>query len=594
MEHVDNGQLATQQRLTTREEHFMFSMAMRNMQAFRRADRFLPDRSGVRPDLQLIAAAFDAVREFFRNHGEEFPPIDYVKAYVEKHVIDVHGDDISDEELEEFDEFLELTYLKDERQLESPAVQSLFKKLLKSFKSDMLYDEIREEVLGSGQNTPRLVEYLEQRYQAARQIEAVYADATTELFAEGWDANPSILELRSTGLAFLDEMLNGGEAAGEVYGLVAPFGSCKTTLAIQMACERATMSYETWQQQMRERRRRLRRAQRQGRTLKLPRPKLGVVYMFIFEDSVEQMRVRALSYKAQIPQDRLRDLRELSDDPENRIDYERVEFESEFAEGLEVPTELERIRATTRQLNDTFAVICMTGQGEEGRDLGGGGPREIRDIIEEDLKRRRDKLKCPVFVETIIVDFVAAAVERQAMLEGWREEQIRRATTAYPLHCVNELGVPFKTSVWCLHQLNGTANGLAPGLIPKGTDTKDSKTFKQHLHGLITVGSKDNQNLCVFNMDKARRGDTNITPHIIRIEGAMSRIRAVSHEWALDRASGQIVDRSELESVRADHPGGVDRGHAAEYANELRPQGGMNLRRNVMRGRNRPTPGGPR
>jgi len=43
----------------------------------------------------------------------------------------------------------------------------------------------------------------------------------------------------STGIPFLDALLGGGQAPGSVYGLMGPYGSCKTTVAVMLAVEAA-------------------------------------------------------------------------------------------------------------------------------------------------------------------------------------------------------------------------------------------------------------------------------------------------------------------------------------------------------------------
>ena len=72
---------------------------------------------------------------------------------------------------------------------------------------------------------------------------SAHSAEATYTFDSNWDKkNPKII--RTTGLGFLDKYLGGGTAVGEAYGLMAPYGTCKTTLAVMLWCTTAQQCYE--------------------------------------------------------------------------------------------------------------------------------------------------------------------------------------------------------------------------------------------------------------------------------------------------------------------------------------------------------------
>lgn len=514
--------------LTERAVERLVGFTLRNESMHRKAKQMLQVEDFA--DHQRGLAAVYAIGLDFYEEHQELP--DYVDIVEEiERRLDEAPESLSEDELELLDRAVKLQYQLPDEYFEQPKVQKVFRKMLRMFLEDRTTDKIREDF--SSQSTVDVFGYLQGLQEKTRRIAMSAEEGVEDLFPRGWSKQRQLVELRDTTIPFLNVMLDGGDGCGEVNGLLAPFGTCKTTFAVQMSTGRAKRRRQEWV-----------RAGRQT--------PLGISYLFIYEGNIAQMRVRSLMCAGQIHASKLKDTANL-----NRRgvydDYERVLFRDMFEADVRVPCERDRVKATSNMLNTNFRVVCMSGHDEKHPGRGSGYVEEIANIIETDQQQQAERWDTEVFVECVTVDYVGAAVERAAMANNWSESERRIRTERFPYQMGQMVANRFYCPCWCMHQLSGQANSLAPGKVPKGTDAKDTKSFKENLDFLFIVGSKNHQNLCVWVVDKARRFETALPPEIIYVDGTLGRVRAVSGEFVLDRQSQEIVAASELRGMIADH-----------------------------------------
>lgn len=545
--------------LTARQLERMLGIALRQEAAMKQAAQVL-SADVFSTQQRGYALVWSVAKDFYEEHLA-LPGYDDIVEEVERRLME-GVEEFSDEELELLDNWLQLLYAIDEEVYERPATTRVFRKYLRMFLEDRAAEQIREDFFDAS-STLDIYQYLQQLGRKAQKIQQVEESDIEPLFAEGWSAEAVTVELRDTTLPFLNGFLDGGDGIEEVSGLVAPFGTCKTTFAVQMCAGRARKCRQEWLATDRQ-------------------APLGIVYLFIYEGSLRQIRVRALSFAAQIHRSKLKDLRTLNP-PGVYDDYERILFADMFANNVTVPCERQRVRVVQAALNDNLRVVCMSGMDRRNPGRGTGYVEEIARIVETDLAAQKERLRTDVFCETVVVDYVGAAVERAALANDWSEGEIRRRTERFPYQLGQQVAMPFRCPVWVLHQLSGKANSLAPGRIPKGTDVKDTKSFKENLDFLIVVGSKNKQDLCCWSVDKARRFETNPEPEIVFVDGALSTLRSASGEYVLDRHNGEIVPASELHGFNAAPvSGGEEEYDSLPAAAEIQAN---ELRRVVMRNR---------
>ena len=122
----------------------------------------------------------------------------------------------------------------------------------KKFCNEQIAVRVRQSVQIHRSVLKDLPTFLETARQETEEVAAIGVSTAASLFPDGWDKEGGI-NMFSTGVNFLDTALKGGHAPGEVYGVLGPFASCKTTLAVMLAVEgcrhAAQLLQETGEQQ---------------------------------------------------------------------------------------------------------------------------------------------------------------------------------------------------------------------------------------------------------------------------------------------------------------------------------------------------------
>lgn len=357
----------------------------------------------------------------------------------------------------------------------------------------------------------------------------------SSVFEEGWDTKSPLL-ISSTGIDFFDKYLAGGHAPGEAYGLMAPYGTCKTTLGVMLWCTSARKCFEDtlsddWD----------------GRK--------GMSVLVSYEAPLSpEIRHRTVMYAAQVSRYSLEKmgkdgLSALSDDQDNPLPYEKKLFKSQISEGVFKPERM-RVHETIDWVNDYIHCIDMSGADTENfPGAGYGGVDEIVNRIKLEL-RERERDGEQWYVKNVIIDYLGLMVDRDSSLRRDNPVEDHKAYQAAVAQVVNLISKPFDCPSWVLHQLSGQANAsLNPTKTLHHTDAKGSKSFGENLDFCFVIGALNSDNLGQIACTKHRRAAKN-PPSVIKVDGEFGVVVSPTN-YQVDN-KGQIVDKDSMTTAGLD------------------------------------------
>lgn len=235
-----------------------------------------------------------------------------------------------------------------------------------------------------------------------------------------------------TNVPLVDKLLGGGVESRGVYGLLGPYGSCKTTLGIMLAVEAA---------------RRLHQAEGDaGRS---------IVVLVSYEQTVAELRGRALSYVTGIPTRSITHIDSAADCSAPVVRREQTAF----LRRLLIISDFDADKETKRQLRKGITGIAS--------------------LIEQ-LRQAR---KCGIGL--VIVDYVGAI----AALRDLDEVRTSQLVESAGSDARRSIALPNECPVWLIHQLNGSANQSAKrGYLVKREQADGGRKFTDSLDGVICLG----------------------------------------------------------------------------------------------------------
>lgn len=365
---------------------------------------------------------------------------------------------------------------------------------------------------------------------AQSQIELIqlssYQAGATVSFPEHWDKTAARM-IQSTGIGFLDKYLGGGASKGEVYGVMAPYGTCKTTLAVMLWCTAAQQSYE---QTLME--------DWDGRK--------GLSVLVTYETALSpEIQRRSLMYAAQISRyslDRMAGvgLSMLRDDPENPDVYEKKLFSQAIADGVFRP-ERKRVEDAILWLNEHTLCLDFSGSDKRFPTAGGGGINEIIERIKMELRNRNDEY----YIKNVIIDYLGLMVDRDLSLKVDKRSPLEDHKTYQQAgeRIAKEICKQhFDCHAWVFHQLSGTANAmLSPTKTLHHTDAKGSKSFAENLDHCFVFGNLNNDSMGQIACTKHRHWHR-LPPTIIKVDGQFNLVFSPEN-FHID-SDGKIVDKS--------------------------------------------------
>lgn len=363
--------------------------------------------------------------------------------------------------------------------------------------------------------------------------------ARTDTFPTGWDKRAARLTV-TTGISFFDRYLGGGAVAGEVYGLMAPYGTCKTTLAVMFWANAAKQGYANF----------LEEAATQETSVQVPtetaisQPKRGIAVLVTYEAPLSnEIQRRVLIYTAQVKRARLdamgtTGLSALSADPDSPLDYEKNLFKSQISHGVFAP-ERQRVEECVGWLNPHTLCLDFSGSDSARPAAGTGGVAEIVQRINEELMQREGNC----YIRTVIIDYLGLMVDRDVTRgEGPNREETHVAYKRAVSELGKSIGKQFQCPVWVMHQFSGAANAkLAVTSKLHHTDAAGSKSFAENLDFAFVIGNLNADSVGQLACTK-HRAAPKLPPTLIKVDGDFNNV--VSPDNLHIDLNGNIVDKA--------------------------------------------------
>jgi hypothetical protein len=341
------------------------------------------------------------------------------------------------------------------------------------------------------------------------------------------DYSPPALNLGSTGLAFLDQAMAGGDAAGEVYGILGAFGSGKTLLAVQAAYYKA-LQYQN-----------LHRTEGQP---------LRHVYLFHYEAGYDEILRRVWCCAARIRADRLQnfDINNLTRMGGPLEPYEREIQAAEIARfGADnVDHEYERLLVAQRQISENLWLCDFSGP-EDNPQRGTGYVQEIATVLEQERQQGRE-------IGSVYVDYVGLSCRRHiSVMSRPRSDEMRHKVGEYGDFAGRLIARPFKARVYLFHQLSSVANARSFAARQHYSDSADGKNFAENVHFCFTLGTRDREFNCIqFDCSKHRRSAGLPNPPLLYLRGDMGCFE-VAADLTINPVLGRPVRMGEATAIQS-------------------------------------------
>jgi len=523
------GRKGKSRRPATSEGHLLYILAtcLRDQSVFLRARELLQEEHFI-PGTEEHNIVWQATKLFYARHGA-LPSQDELRTEA-LGLLAVAGGEYDEEAIQRI-----VQQLYAFRSL-NPRVALGW---LKTYLEDRLADRIARDVGQSDLLPEDLISTLRDYEEQAGYLKTLVAEAVSLPFPNDWQVEEDSIPVFSTGVHFLDQYLGGGHAKGEAHVIIGPYGSGKTTLAIQLSACSALLLFDEWE--------------KNGRKGPCPRS-----YLVLYEDDIRLARLRALSALAEVPFTTLSAKNPQLSTSSSLKDYEKRMFAELLEAGHPVPGEKERIAIWSERLNRNWRVIDLSGT--EGRvGVGSGLQDEVAAVISADLDAAvAAGQECCVGV--VVLDYVLASVRRHMDAKAISKEHMRHYINEYPLRMKDRVLRPFNCPGWLFHQADSTAQRFSPGQIASHMHSAEGKGIGEAANFCFNIGRiQQSDGRFLFSCSKARRVKPQ-EPCVLGINDQFTRIEE-TEGYRYDPRSGKIVravDLGDLEEWDDDIKANVD------------------------------------
>lgn len=332
---------------------------------------------------------------------------------------------------------------------------------------------------------------------------------------------PPAIDLWSTGIPFLDKMLDGGHAAGEVYGVLGAYGSGKTMLGVQMGCRSVSVELD-----------KMDAAAALGHRYE---PKHS--YLFHYEASADEIRARAWSHICEIEWRRMMrfDLSTLSsrNGPVPLQKYELARWRDQYQATGMIDGELERLSRLDRY-RDLLHTVDMS-----VAPMGVGYVPEIAQVLSTWAAGGGHRIGC------VVVDYVGICASRHLAAQNMRAENLRHLIGGFGDRIKYAVAMPFQCPVWVLHQLAAAANKKSSATRQHHADAAEAKNWAENLNFSFQLDVPEAATRCLrMGCTKARRAQIP-KPVGLRIDGQFSGLVDASDKFHWDEAQSRFVPMAE-------------------------------------------------
>jgi hypothetical protein len=415
-------------------------------------------------------------------------------------------------------------YRVDEADLSLPYGIMLLQKFLRE---RQVIDKVRRMLDGAGgRNVTGFGHYLSNITLKSRAVDAIGSNPFKVMLPENWV--PTTIDTTSIGIPWANELM-GGQAPGDVNGILGPFGGGKTMFAVQIGVERAKLCM-SWHINGDVGHERLRQ----------------VIFASYEEDVDRDVRPRVMSCAARIKKGTLENLRSL--DQLSRKGhlhpYEVAMYEKEKTTDPELKDgEYERLMKAHAQLGQNLQMMDMRGNGR-----GTGWIPELAAYIE------RQQQQNDWAIDTIIIDYTKIMCRRHLKAQDKDPDRhLRHLINETPMTAKMDLAERFGCTVWLLQQLSGEANTRSPTATLNHAHAGEARDFAENLVSCLVFGVKDGTTGCcrVF-YTKGRRSENQGLDTLVFLDGGFGRTASAAGKYKV--VPGKIVQTHLYNEIHGDAP----------------------------------------
>jgi hypothetical protein len=518
-------------RVGTKAKELMLTVFLRNEVAFQDAVEYLKVEhlSAFDPGL---AALWKVLIDYHDSYGK-LPERRFLVAGLEAYIAEYGDEVLSQDEYDNVKIFIEEAYKPFDRDITTDVKYQEWAVLtLAQFLQELKHDQAMELLLGASSTT--LPVNLSELYatiggEVAQLMDIAKKRETLELYPADWERS-SVVVTRSTGMPVFDRFLGGGDVDGEVYGLIGPFGSAKTTLAVQLAVNKTWQFYE----------------ESQDPEYKGPRK---LVFLYNYETPPAEIRQRVLACAACIHTSSLggTDFVARLSMPDRLKPYE-LEMSADDCKfsGSRIRCERERKADVEKWLNNRLVSRDFSGMSDS--HAGSGGVMEIARDIDQVCRRMSADLGVPVVCGLVLIDYAGEMVRREMNATGTDEKMTTGWLQRTPGLVRRRIAAFFKCPCWLLHQLAGRVNNYSSSHTANSAEASGCASWHENLNFSFVLSKPNDDGLMLIKCDKHRRA----APYkdaITRVEGQFARVVDVSEFYTISPASKQIVACGEARAM---------------------------------------------
>jgi hypothetical protein len=371
-------------------------------------------------------------------------------------------------------------------------------------------DQSRGLALGNPSNL------LDRLMQVHARIASVGSIEDATICPTGW--RPQIGQFQPTGESWLDRLLDGGTFEKQTYGLLGPFGSFKTGLAVQLSVNAAKRQFAS--------------------------PTPGLVVYVVYEGGNTAIRLRGMSCAASMPFKRLR-MYYNAGDPLSRSnaleDYEIARYQ--YA-SPSTPRwgEVERLNTAVASMKH-FRVVDMSGT-VKNPSSGTGYVPEVAGAID----RLCNEAGLPL--AWLGIDYAKLMARKHWRTHlGGKDGALRHLIGELPDEIRSKILERYGGVAWILQQMNAAANRKSAGAAQHHSDSAEASDFPENLWYAFTL-SKVNPAMghtIQFNATKTRDSEGEKQGTVLRIEGDANKVVPADQRYCINPATGKIMEREVAE-----------------------------------------------
>lgn len=382
-------------------------------------------------------------------------------------------------------------------------------------------DVVRSTTDAAPVNMPTKLEQITKKAQAVRFIgQSIVSAALMPEFGAHIELPPPPVP---TGVGWIDNFI-GGFRAGDLIGVLGPYGGGKSTMMATLAVRQAEHFYNSGQN------------------------KLSV--FICYEDDAKRMGGLFWSAAARIRRNLFQDNANFWADfttPETIMEYERQLPENR--NGEIIISEADRYRAAKVWLDQNFVLLDFSANSEHG-GRGTGGVAEIVATLTALCEERNMQ------IGFVAVDYAGLMLNRELSQNKStkNQEQIWRQMQQLPDDLRTMVAAPFNATVLLAHQLaGGDIKKIPPYKHVTHLDAQGSKAFAENLHACMCLNTRDQfTNVSTINWSKIRYCVPEKYHGLVKMDPVIVDVRLVDDEYVICPTSKRIIRRGDVTPLSPD------------------------------------------